>query len=92
MDSERTNIQWHSQKIQRDHSLLLLVSLVFIAAIVVWSQDTAWPIALAVGALSHTVVDVLLALVRGEFAYTTFIGLAIAAPLLYDEQGRPILG
>ncbi|WP_122089201.1 metal-dependent hydrolase [Halalkalicoccus subterraneus] len=74
------------------HSLLLLVPLVLIAAVVVRNRDTEWAIALAVGALSHAIVDVLPAALRGEFAYTTSLVWPLLPPPPYDEQGRTIIG
>lgn len=74
------------------HSLLLLVPLVLIVAVVVRNRDTEWAIALAVGALSHTIVDVLPAMIRGEPVYTTSLVWPLLPPPPYDEQGRTILG
>lgn len=74
------------------HSLLLLVPLVLVVAVAVQDRDPEWATALAIGALSHTVVDVLPALVRGEFAYTTSLVWPLLPPPPYDKQGRTIIG
>lgn len=74
------------------HSLLFLVPLVLIAAVVTRDRDGEWATALAIGALSHTIVDVLPALIRGEFAHTTSLVWPLL-PLPPDpEQDRTILG
>lgn len=55
-----------------DHSLLLLIPLsVLVSALTVRYQAGDWDSAFAIGVLSHTLVDVLPPVVRGEFAYTT---------------------
>ncbi|WP_336361953.1 metal-dependent hydrolase [Halalkalicoccus salilacus] len=75
------------------HSLLLLVPLsMLVYALVVRYRNATWGDAFVIGALSHTVVDVLPALVRGEFAYTTSLVWPLLPPPPYDEQGRTILG
>lgn len=75
-----------------DHSLLLLIPLsVLVSALTVRYQAGDWDSAFAIGVLSHTLIDVLPPVVRGEFAYTTSLVWPLLPPPPYDERGRTIL-
>lgn len=74
------------------HSLLVLVPLVLVVVVAVRDRGPEWAGALAIGVLSHAVVDVLPALVRGELAYTTSLVWPLLPPPPYNERDRTILG
>lgn len=74
------------------HSLLFLAPLVLLVTVAVRDRNSEWATAFAIGALSHTIVDVLPALIRGDLAYTTSLVWPLLPPPPYDEQGRTIIG
>lgn len=74
------------------HSLLVLIPLsILVYLLAARYRHTEWGSAFAIGALSHAVIDVLPAAIRGEYAYTT----SLLCPLLpappFNELDRTIL-
>lgn len=75
------------------HSLLVLVPLsLLVYVLAIRYRDANWGSAFAIGVLSHTVVDVLPAAIRGEFEYTTSLMWPLLPAPPFDEQGRTIVG
>lgn len=75
------------------HSLLVLVSLsLLVYTLAARYRDPEWGSAFAIGALSHAVVDVLPAAIRGEYAYTTSLLWPLLSAPPHDEYDRSVLG
>ena len=75
------------------HSLLFLVPLVILAYLVaVRYQRSEWAIALAIGAISHAIVDILPPVLRGEFQYATSILWPLLPPPAFEDHDRTIIG
>lgn len=70
--------------------LVPLSILVYALAVRYWDHDSGR--AFAIGALSHAIVDMLPAAIRGEYAYTASLLWPLLSVPPYDEHDRTILG
>lgn len=74
------------------HSLFVLVPLsVLVYALAARYRNPEWGCAFAIGAFSHAFVDVLPAVIRGEYEYTTSLLWPLLPPPPYEERDRAIL-
>lgn len=75
------------------HSLLILVPLsILVYLLAIQHRKPDWGGAFVIGALSHAIVDVLPAAIRGEYAYTTSLLWPLLPAPPYDEHNRTIVG